>query len=650
MNDFKGYIYNLSYTGDDFLGSKFSNLCVLKGLNYNIPNAICISSLFLNREIEKYISDLDSFNNLFIEIESTAGCYLLDTYPLIEKAIKGFKLSKEGQTLILDWVETNFGISTGKKYAVRSSAVHEDGKISSFAGIYQTTLNANTIEDIYIAIENAIIQYYSYPAIIARIRNNIYSSSLELNLIVQEMINPNYAGVAFSKSVVSNNDVLVEWVDGLGEQLVSGEKTANIYYKGGNFSYEHNIVNMCEKIIETVNKIKDQFAYEVDVEWCYEIDKLFILQVRAITDNLVVSESTESIFEINRLYFDTEFEYADKLGNCKNVYLGYTKKRSEKYLKAKNCNINTGKGYVLRFNYEGVKNNKNFLLSICEGNYFEKFDIDVDDTIRQNIIKKEDFLDYLDKIFGNERTKVQTMIVREFISGQYGVISHLIDDNKVYIECSKNGLLSINRGLANCCNYVVDESNCNSTILDEKCVSDIVRFTKVLSKNKARFMIEWAICDDKAFFIDYSEESIGEGLYTKNNYENLSRIIMPGNISGPIYYLSNSDVLEKLSISPGVSVNDTNDILLKNPNLNKIINEIKKLPQKPIVFTEKPFAILSFLMEYVEGFVFKQGALLCHLSIILRENRKPSIIYPEFDSLLSYSGNVMIIDGNITKC
>lgn len=117
-----------------------------------------------------------------------------------------------------------------KRFAVRSSASHEDGNKNSFAGIYETSLGVS-FDEIVEKMEYVIMAYYSYKSIIARIRTGNYSDKIELNLIIQEMVDSKISGVAFSTSSVSLGLPMVEWVEGHGELLVSGEKEANVFGK-----------------------------------------------------------------------------------------------------------------------------------------------------------------------------------------------------------------------------------------------------------------------------------------------------------------------------------------------------------------------------------------------------------------------------------
>jgi len=633
----KTYIVGIDDEKTQNLGNKFSNLAILSKHGIRVPYAICVTSDFVETEIEKYLKDdKETFHNYFKDIESTSGCYLLETYPKIENMIAGFKFSDEGKGKILFAVMNKFEDCGKKRFAVRSSASHEDGNKNSFAGIYETSLGVS-FDEIVEKMEYVIMAYYSYKSIIARIRTGNYSDKIELNLIIQEMVDSKISGVAFSTSSVSLGLPMVEWVEGHGELLVSGEKEANVFWKESRDQRNRKLLN---EVIDVVEKCKDILACEVDTEWCFDGKTLYFVQARAITDVFANNKNKESIFEVDRLYFDTNLEYANKLMECQKVYEGYTSKRSSKYLLARKYQINTGKGYVLHFNLKGLLENRNAIEELCQGDYFEKFDIDVDETIRQNIIEKSTLWDYLNTIFGGyDEDILHTMIIREFISGDIGCISHLMGNGNVYIEYSKDGLFTMNRGLANCDCIEVREDDA----MEEDWWNDIRRFTKFL--NNTSLMIEWVICDGKEFFIDYSEEYKTSGMEVSST---INKIIMPGNVSGPIVYLKDTEALKKMSLSPGVSVHDINDKLIKNPQLNQMIKEIKKFAEKPIVFVEKPYAILSLLFDDVAGFVFESGSLLCHLSILIREAKIPSVVCKEeFKDIAKRSREVMLVNGNV---
>lgn len=160
----------------------------------------------------------------------------------------------------------------------------------------------------------------------------------------------------------------------------------------------------------------------------------------------------------------------------------------------------------------------------------------------------------------------------------------------------------------------------------------------------------FTICDEKAYFIDLSTEVSSDGIkFEKNVTKN--KIIVPGNFEGQVLQIDKSDIMERLSVSPGVSVNEINYTLAENPDLKNLLEKIKGMDKKTIIVVDKPYAVLSFLFDYVEGFVFRKGSLLCHLSIMLREYKIPSIICKDIDNVIKENkGDVKKLPQKENRC
>lgn len=145
-----------------------------------------------------------------------------------------------------------------KKFAVRSSAMIEDGKQHSHAGQFLTVLDVA-------------------PAKIMDAIKKVRASGPKMAVVVQEMIHGETSGVAFSVHPVTGNrdEMVIESVKGLGEQLVSGKVTpVTAIIKKSKARSE------LEKLIL---KIEKHFGYPVDVEWTQKGKKVYILQSRPIT-------------------------------------------------------------------------------------------------------------------------------------------------------------------------------------------------------------------------------------------------------------------------------------------------------------------------------------------------------------------------------
>lgn len=208
-----------------------------------------------------------------------------------------------------------FGENAGqKKYAVRSSAMDEDGKEYSFAGLYESHLNVSFEE-----IETKVIDIWKSTTS-ERVKSYRQQNNLDENLgiavVVQEMIEPDVSGVAFGLDPVTNDASckVVSSVYGLGEALVSGALNADTF-KVSASKIESDIAIKNQKMISStlkegtelidvalneqkkpslsitqireiealLSKLELHFKHPQDIEFAYKNDKLYLLQTRPIT-------------------------------------------------------------------------------------------------------------------------------------------------------------------------------------------------------------------------------------------------------------------------------------------------------------------------------------------------------------------------------
>jgi pyruvate,water dikinase len=198
--------------------------------------------------------------------------------------------------------------------AVRSSAVSEDSGNATWAGQLDTYLNTQkdklleNIEKCQNSINSARAQSYA--------EQKSLSKSL-VAVIIQEMIQSDISGVAFSVHPVTNdhNIIIIEAGFGLGEAIVSGQITPDTYIieKNTNIMLEKIISNQTRKLSKIksgettwqtlgeggksqkltdnqvcelaciIQKLEQYFGHPVDVEWALRDDIFYILQSRPIT-------------------------------------------------------------------------------------------------------------------------------------------------------------------------------------------------------------------------------------------------------------------------------------------------------------------------------------------------------------------------------
>jgi pyruvate,water dikinase len=174
-------------------------------------------------------------------------------------------------------------------YAVRSSANIEDSFERSFAGQFKSVLNVRGVDNIFQAIWSiwGTVKAENVQSYLEQ--HDISSEELLMGVIIQEMITPVYAGVALSRNPVTGADeVVVEAVEGSGDALVqSGVTPYRWINKWGTYIHGPDSdsvpIALIDQVIQETRVIAEKLKSHVDLEWVYDGENLYWLQVREIT-------------------------------------------------------------------------------------------------------------------------------------------------------------------------------------------------------------------------------------------------------------------------------------------------------------------------------------------------------------------------------
>ena len=270
------------------IGGKAKNLFRLKELGITVPEwAVLPESILLNQLPEDAnVSQIkEAFSSVEVPTEITQELALF--------------FGKDHAT---------------KTYAVRSSAIDEDGAEFSFAGQFETFLHV-PFDAIEASIKKIWESVVSDRVLKYRAENDL-PITYGIGVIVQEMLVPAVSGVAFGLNPVNGdeNTKVVSAVYGLGEGLVSGELNADTYLVSPS-SIEETLVQKTHKMvmadnghgveirpvdkrlhdiacltepylreIETVlTKLNEELGSAQDIEFAVARDRLYLLQTRPIT-------------------------------------------------------------------------------------------------------------------------------------------------------------------------------------------------------------------------------------------------------------------------------------------------------------------------------------------------------------------------------
>jgi len=235
------FFQELKKAEDDKIGKKALHLKILEGKGINIPKSFVITTDFQENYHDK-ISINKELNNII---------------SLIEKEFNG------------------------KSVVIRSSATCEDSQFFSFAGQYSSFLDLKERKEIKKAILMCYSSFKSKNAITYSEIHGIDLANERIAILVQEFIPAVKAGILFTINPVNGEDqMLIEFSDGLGAGVVSGEKKPITLIIGpGEQPKEHWINNLCQQSFF----IKDVLGFHQDIEWGLINDDIYIFQSRNIT-------------------------------------------------------------------------------------------------------------------------------------------------------------------------------------------------------------------------------------------------------------------------------------------------------------------------------------------------------------------------------
>ena len=174
-----------------------------------------------------------------------------------------------------------------KLYAVRSSAVDEDSSYS-FAGIHDTFLNVKK-ENIKDSIFKVIESSKSKRAIEYRKINDLNLDNIKIAVIIQEMVDADFAGVIFTINPVTNNmsQNIISVTKGLGDKLVDGTLSGTTYTISANEKKIDGIDILNDKLINSLMKMTKEIVEKSDrfqdIEFAIKNNKVYFLQARQIT-------------------------------------------------------------------------------------------------------------------------------------------------------------------------------------------------------------------------------------------------------------------------------------------------------------------------------------------------------------------------------
>ena len=336
MSEKKGVAFvkwfsELNKDSGNVAGGKGANLAEIYNLKVSVPPGFVVTAQAYDLFIEK-AGIKEKIQELLKEINYEDTKQLEDITKQVRELILKSKFPKEIEDEILESYEhlnvKNPNMKKGPAMdilntasepifvAVRSSATAEDLADASFAGQQDSFVNVKGNTDLLDKIRKCFSSLFTARATFYRNKKGFEHLKVSLAVVVQEMIDSDKSGVIFSKDPSYNNDnVHIEAVWGLGEGIVSGKITPDIYNvdrkleilekkiankkvaltrdSGGNqieIKLKEEISNSqvlkqheITKLAEIAIKLEEHFKKPQDIEFAIERGEMYIVQTRPVT-------------------------------------------------------------------------------------------------------------------------------------------------------------------------------------------------------------------------------------------------------------------------------------------------------------------------------------------------------------------------------
>jgi pyruvate,water dikinase len=298
-------------------GGKGLNLGLMANAGFPVPPGFVVTT-------EAYFKHLEKNNLKELITNILKNLDVNDTDKLNEASEKIKNLIMQGEMpaeikndIINAYKRLNERAGREVYVAVRSSASAEDLPTASFAGQQSTYLNIKGAENVVEAVKRCWASLFEARAIFYRVQNKFDHMRVGLATVVQMMVQSEKAGVIFTVDPLYQDPNLmsIEGAYGLGETVVSGEVTPDIYrvdkvslkIVDKNISKQRWMLIKLNEKNELVNikdemqgkqklsdseiidlakiaiKIENYYGYPQDIEYAIEKGNIYIVQSRPIT-------------------------------------------------------------------------------------------------------------------------------------------------------------------------------------------------------------------------------------------------------------------------------------------------------------------------------------------------------------------------------
>jgi pyruvate,water dikinase len=311
MDCFVRWFRDLRRGDTSLAGGKGANLGELASANLPVPNGFVVTAnAYLEAmeagaardEIVQKVDGIDPSDEAALE--------------LLSKEIGSLVRANGMPTDMRAEVVGAYRVLGSGPVAVRSSATSEDTAGASFAGMNRTFTNISGDAELIDAIVECWVSLFGARSLAYRVTKHL-TDEPAIAVVVQRMVDSDRSGVAFTVDPTTGDEsrMMIEAAIGLGEVVVSGQVEPDTYIVAktdlqiveARVGVQHHAIvrnpagearieldadaaaarkltdDQVRAVADLARRVEDHYGEPQDLEWCFEGDRLFIVQSRPIT-------------------------------------------------------------------------------------------------------------------------------------------------------------------------------------------------------------------------------------------------------------------------------------------------------------------------------------------------------------------------------
>lgn len=250
-------------------------------------------------------------------------------------------------------------------FIVRSAVTNEDGETISRAGFFISSGRVSKQE-----LLPTVLQVHAENSSKAE----TLDAGVSVHVIIMPFIVGSYGGVLFSPWLYFNKHACIEFSDSPQKVVAGTDVTYGLVSLHKQYEHSPECAVLPKQLLcdlqTTVNKLQTLFPFRLDVEWVYDGDTLFILQIRPVT--IAPTAMTARPVTDDKFCYTALSETFGKLSPLSFALLQYLYKHATAYWQA--VNITGGTDFLHRAPTGNVLvNQQEYLLYYKDRSFFSSF-------------------------------------------------------------------------------------------------------------------------------------------------------------------------------------------------------------------------------------------------------------------------------------